>query len=70
MKVVVYDVCCRVSDVKNGDIEIERRDVVAPDMSLEDAKKYMFLWALHNWPNSYIHVDIIHIDKKYEIGWV
>ena len=70
MKVNVYNVRFYIKDKENCADETVTCEVIGPDMPLEDAKKYMYLWALHEWPNSNLDIEIIHIDKKYLIGWV
>lgn len=69
MKIVVYDVVFNVEDTISGDASQSRVDVVAPDMPLDEAIRYMNVWAINNWKYSFIHVEVIHIDKKYALGW-
>jgi hypothetical protein len=69
MKVVLYEVRFEANDTKSGEHGHCIEQVVAPDMPLEEAIKYMKIWAIHNWPYNFIEVEVVHIQKNYTLGW-
>ena len=44
--------------------------IVAPDMTLEEAKRYFTIWSLKEWPETTIKVEIRHLQKEYLLGIV
>lgn len=71
MKVYCWKVVFNVCDVEGyADAEQITKEIVAPDMSLEDAIKFMQLYAINEWNSSNITVRIDHIQKEFLLGIV
>ena len=68
MKVYVYQLRVTVSDKEGFDSNQDIREVVAPDMSLEEAVAFMKLFAIKEWNYSNLEVRIDHVQKLYLLG--
>jgi hypothetical protein len=68
MKIYVYEVRAKVSDKEGNDCSQEIREVVAPDMTLEQAIAFMKIFAIKEWNYSNLEVRIDHVQKLYLLG--
>ena len=68
MKIYVYELRVKVNDKEGNDYGQERREVIAPDMTLEQAIAFMKIFAIKEWNYSNLEVRIDHVQKLYLLG--
>ena len=69
MKVYKWELRVTVNDIECNDMIQVRKEIVAPDMSLEEAYKFMYLFAMNEWDKSSLQFRIDHIQKLYLLGF-
>lgn len=69
MKVYKWELRVSVSDIECNDMIQVRKEIIAPDMSLEEAYKFMYLFAMNEWDSASLQFRIDHIQKLYLLGF-
>lgn len=70
MKIYVYELRVTVSDIEGFDSQQYRKEIVAPDMELEQAIEFMRVYVLKEWPERTLQVRVDHVQKLYLLGCI
>ena len=64
MELYIWKCVFKITDeMSDAEPEVITQEIVAPNMDMETATKYMWYHALHQWPQNYITINLQHIQK-------